>query len=82
MTFDDAAGPHAGAPQHAIFARLYPLPDARLDALRAVCAERVRESGITLGSDAAFATLVLNMARLALYWSPAEVDARSAAERN
>jgi hypothetical protein len=57
----------------------YPLPDSRLDALRAPIAERLRRSGVNLPAEE-FEALVLDMARFALRWSNDEVGARDKAE--
>lgn len=53
----------------------YPLPDARLDALRAHITPRLRGAGVRL-ADAAFDALVLDMARVALRWSDPEIERR------
>jgi hypothetical protein len=74
----DAEAREAHASQRA---EEYPLPDSRLDELRAPIAERLRRSGVNLPPEE-FDALVLDMARFALRWSNAEVGAREKAEKD
>ena len=71
--------PESRAAHQAQRARDYPLPDERLQPLRASIAGRLREAGITLPPEE-FEALVLDMARFALRWSTAEMQARAEAK--
>ena len=69
--------PDTRAAQAARRAHLYPLPDGRLAALQSSIRHRI--GGAVTTSREAVDALVLDMARVALRWSPDEVEARNLA---
>jgi hypothetical protein len=73
--------PESRASHEAQRAGDYPLPDERLEPLRASLAGRLREAGVALPPEE-FDALVLDMARFALKWSRGEVQARAEAKES